>query len=277
MPNDIRAAAQQAEEEITANEQISTEVKPETTEVGGEGDKVEKQSEVTTETKKTTPQVDTDPLQFLETLKLDEAQKKLLKDGFLRQADYTRKTQEVASKVKLLDEYEQFKPYIDKVLADPNLKKLVFEENKTEDDYPDDPKAYAERVKQETLAEVEKANQEQRFADMMDRDTKTATELDPRLSSDPIFMKAIAGIVNSDPSYILNGGSKNAIQATKDALDTYKTWEQTMRADYRKELENEAQKKRMVIPQGGTPIATAGTRPMSIREAAIKAEEELAR
>lgn len=280
MPNDIRAAAQQAEAEITASEQNPAEVVSETPEKVEEGTPVVTQNEEDTskvnEPSVVTPKID-DPLQILDSLQLDETQKKLLRDGFLRQADYTRKTQDLARNAKLIDEYNQFKPYIDKVLADPNLSKLVFAEAETSQEYPDDPKEYAQRIREETIAEMRKENEQREFQRQIAEDTKLASTLDPRLTTDPVFMKSIAGIVNSDPEYILNGGQKSAQQATKDALETYKFWEQQQKSNYRKDLEQELLKKKMVTPQSGSPMTTAGLPPKSIREAALRAEEELTR
>lgn len=223
-----------------------------------------------------TPQTPIDPLTVLETLKLDPTVKEQLKKGYLREADYTKKTQALAEERKLIDEYNNIKPYIDKVYQDPQLYEAVFGkpppngeagDQNTQEDYPEDPREYAEWVKQRTIEAWEAKQAES-------ADIKAAEAVDPRLNTDPEFAKVIGGYVALDADFI--EGKKSAEQATRDAIAAHNTYIAKVKADHRTEMNKKVAEKRMVVPQSGTPVSTTGGgKPATMAEAARMAEEEL--
>lgn len=221
---------------------------------------------------KTSESSQSDPLSILESLQgIDPKQKEALKAGYLRQADYTRKTQEISSDRNLVEEYKRYKPYIDKVLSDPNstLYKQVFEDQAESEDgveetqpYPQDPMEYAEWVKKSVLKEIED-----------NRDVESASNLDPRLANDQEFASLIAGQVAQDVDFVQ--GRKSATQATKDALDSHKRYIEKIRTDHRTELNKQVQNKRLVVPPGGTSVGVSQGKAQTMQEAAKMAEESL--
>ena len=217
-----------------------------------------------------------DPIEVVSSLDLDPKVKEALIAGYLRNSDYTQKTQAIAGDRKLIDEYKAVKPFIDKVLNDPELYHRVFEENGQpggqEAGLPDDPREFAEMVKQETIRAMkeEMANDAKANADY-----QAAEQLDPRLNSDPDFAQAIAGYVALDQEYV--SGRKSAVQATQEALIKYNAFSEKQRKAFREEMNKKVSDRRMVVPQGGSPVGTNnGSIPTTMQEAAKLAEEELA-
>jgi hypothetical protein len=158
------------------------------------------------------------------------------------QADYTRKTTEIAQARK---EVQQYKPVIDYIAANPTLVQRLIAETQSPqqqvadkpqeaEPYPDDIEAFAKRVreeaKKEALEEFNKfysedrqrqlAEQQQREAQQRyERDVAEASKIDPRFDTDEVFSEEVAIRVASDMDY--RSGSKTLIQATKDAIARY--------------------------------------------------------
>ena len=157
-----------------------------------------------TEQEQTTTTIDFDPIVYIESLadeKLTDDQRKALKDGFLRQSDYTKKTQALADERKLIDEYRTLKPFIDKVFQNEDLYAQVFGENPQastesttgeEVSYPEDPREYAKWVKDEAKKEMREEMERERI---VENDRNSASNLDPRLNTDKEFAEEIAGII----------------------------------------------------------------------------------
>ena len=222
------------------------------------------------------PAAKVDPLQWLETAEIDPTVKSELKAGYLRQSDYTKKTQEIASLRKAAEEYEQWKPALSKIAGDATLQKLVFGQAEAqanaEDQIPDDPKEYANWVKQQA---VEQAKAEIMGEIQRDREMAAAEQLDPRLQQDQQFASLIAGIVAQDDDF--RACKKTAVEATKNALEAYKAYEEKIRQQVLSEMTTKAKKQTMVIPskEGSPAGATTKGSPKTMQEAAALAEEML--
>lgn len=221
-----------------------------------------------TEEKPTTPSLD--PLAEIEKLEIAPELKKAIKDGYLRQADYTKKTQDIAEARKDAEVYRSLKPYLDRVQQNPALYKAVFnpegaEEGQSENEPPEDPREYANWVKEQTKAEIrEEIKQES--------DYKAAEQVDPRLM-DPEFAKVIAGYVAQDTDFTNN--RKSAVQATRDAIASWSAYEEKQRKAWRDELNKKATEKKYVTPASGSPGHTKGKKAATMEEAAAQAEAEL--
>ncbi len=207
-----------------------------------------------------------DPLQFIDSLEnVDPKVKEVLKAGYLRQADYTKKTQALGEDRKLLDEYKEIKPYLDKAIANPETYKQIFgvEPGEEKPEYPEDPKEYAEWVKNNTLQAIE-----QEF------DFKQAETLDPRLNEDEDFAYAVAGLVAMDQDF--RAGKKSAVQVTTESIKKLDSFLAKQKEVWRKEMTNKARERRMVVPNQGTPVGTGGNKvPATMQEAAQMAEEQM--
>jgi hypothetical protein len=197
----------------------------------------------------------------------------------MMQSDYTKKTQELSDRRKELDEYQVFKPYIDKVFADPELYKQVFgqrqdqTQNQTQqEEYPQDPKAYADWVIQKA---VEQSESKIRASMEEERDLDEASKIDPRLNEDQEYAEIIAGIMAQDQQFVQR--QKTAVQATKDAITKYNAYFNRVKGSVKQDFVEKAKQKRMVTPSGGSPVGTGFTKPTTMQEAAKMAEEELAR
>ena len=220
-------------------------------------------------------QTPTDPLSVLESLQLDPKIKEDLKNGYLRQADYTRKTQELASVRKTVDEYTQVKPLIDYLNQNPQVFNEIFgkmqgqtQPQQGQDQLPDDPREYADYVKKETRKEFQ-AMQAQ------ESDFREAAAIDPRLNSDPEFGEAIAKMVAQDPMY--KSKQISARDATERAVKWFDTYIAKHVANVKSELTEKAKAKKLGNdPRTSSAKTNSGRIPMNIAEAARMAEEELA-
>lgn len=244
------------------------------------------QDNVTSSTQAETPEVQegqattqppTDPLSVLESLQLDPKLKEELRNGYLRQADYTKKTQELASVRKTVDEYTQVKPLIDYLNQNPHVFNEIFgrmqgqaQPQVSQEQLPDDPREYAEYVKQNAVKE---ALQQFQSIQAKEADFRQAAEVDPILK-DPDVGPSIARLVASDPEY--KQGQISATEATQKAVNMYKHLIAKEVAAAKASLTEKAVAKRTGMEprtvQGKT--ATSGV-PRSIAEAARMAEEEL--
>jgi hypothetical protein len=206
-----------------------------------------------------------DPLQWLDTAKeLKPEVKEALKAGFLRQADYTKKTQEIAAlkrKAELFDQMQQ----------QPTQPKQP--ENPEEEQIPDDPKEFLKlairRAKEEAVAEARAEWQQDRQLEMAER-------LDPRLSSDEEYATEIARIVSTNPLYRSN--QMNLVEATKLAIQEHKVKNDKVRQAVIAELNEKARKSTVIPSESGSPLNTANkVQATTMQEAARLAEEELSR
>ena len=292
MDKTMKSASEEAEAQVAEGEEATSvpeEVQTETSEPQQDqvttGEEEAQANESSDETP-ITATTDFDPVAFIDSLEVESLtpeQKQSLKDGYLRQADYTRKTQDAASQRKLAEEYSTFKPYIEKVLADEKLYAQVFGDSKAEeeqDTLPDDPEEYAklvegravERAKTELREEIRQGQVEQ----AMEQDRIQASQLDPRLNSDQGFAEEIGGILALNQDFI--EGSKTATQATQEALEIYKQREARYRAKFTTDLQMKAKAKTMVFPQSrglNTSSNSPSSRPSSMAEAAQIAEKEI--
>ncbi len=221
-----------------------------------------------------------DPIAYIDGLKdkkLTPEQKKALKDGFLRQADYTRKTQEVAEARKLADEYKKYKPLLEKVLADEKLVQQALgikEQEEADEDkpnYPQDPEEYAKWVEERAVNRMMEVS-------ARETDLQNAVMLDERLRStdaeDQNFQKIILGLISQDEVY--KSGGKTATQATQDALDWYDEWQGQFIKKAQNDLTTKARSKTFVTQKTTAPNTVGQERPADIREAFHQAEAELA-
>jgi len=233
---------------------------------GGGELKSEVQNEELDQSNNSSTQTSNDPLQFLESLDIDSAAKQTLREGFLRQSDYTKKTQELALERNLINEYKDVKPYLNKVLNDPELYEKVFGENQNNNveqkTHPEDPIEFANWVKNETIRELH-----QQF------DLNQAELVDPRLNSDSDFAQSIAGLLQQDKQFI--SGNKTAVQATREAVAKFDNFLNRQKNNWRNELNQQINQKRMSIPnENFSGQAGTGKTPLTMREAMKMAEDQ---
>ncbi len=194
------------------------------------------------------------------------------------QADYTRKTQEIA---KLREEYEKVQRYIpllNQVLSKPELLNQALGtpsqgQEQEQEEIPTDPKEFADWVSNKTaekiraeIAEREKIRAEQ---EALQREYQEAEKLDPRLSEDPKFQDIIVGMVAQDPDFISR--KINAVEATRRAIETYDAYmEEVIKSHYEKQKDKVSGKKH-VIKEGQSNTKTVSPEVLSsMREIAKK-------
>lgn len=294
----MKAAADAAEAEVTTTEEpvevteATEEVPTEETSEETQQDQVttgtdETQSEELSEETPATATTDFDPIAFVDSLEVEgltPEQKTILRDGYLRQSDYTKKTQAVAQDRKVLEEYSTLKPYIEKIFQNEELYKQVFGQPEgspaAEDEIPDDPAEYARYVEEKAVQraknELRSEMRQEQLEATMENDRITASQLDPRLNSDKEFAEEIGGIIALDQDFIQ--GNKTAVEATQEALERYKLREQRYKSKFTTDLQTKAKARTMVFPSsrgssmGSTDSAKA---PSSMAEAAAMAEKDL--
>lgn len=218
-----------------------------------------------------------DPLAELEKLTaLDPKVREALKAGYLRQADYTKKTQEIAEARRL---YEQSQ--------EARTAKTEETPKAPEDfDYPDEPAAFGRTVEEravnkaleimrnEIKAEREQMQSQQQF----ETDVNESSKLDPRLTTDEVFAKQIAGLVQVNFGQDVKEGKMSVTEATQKALEAHKQYEESMRQRLLDEMNAKAKEKSTVIPSSkGSPLTTASNKGgrMDMQQAAKLAEDEL--
>ena len=216
---------------------------------------------------------DVDPLKVLDSLELDPATKESLKAGYLRQQDYTRKTQEVAKDRGLIDQYRQAQPILEFLNKNPELFNEVVGKMQTpqptpgQEEVPQDPREYAEWVKANTIKEV-------MAIQARDADFQSAAKVDPRLDSDPEFGETIARIVASDPEFRNN--QLSASEATKKAIASFDKYISKAINSAKLTMSQKAKAKKSGNIVSSSPGRVGGgTQPMTIAEAAKMAEDEL--
>lgn len=221
-----------------------------------------------------------DPLTLLETLEIDPKVKEVLKAGYMRQADYTQKTQEIASRTKAAEAYEQWAPVITFLQENPRIAESLMgttrrsDNGKPEDELPDDPKEFFAKVKESATQE---ALQILRQEMTLNSDIDAASKLDARLNTDETFAKQIAGFIEINFGQHVRSGRMSVTEATQRALKAHKEYEESVRQNAIRDISDKAKKKTMVMPSGnGSPLPTASKGgKMTMREAASKAEEEI--
>jgi hypothetical protein len=198
------------------------------------------------------------------------------------QADYTKKTQEIAEVRRQAEAYKRFSPYLQKIMADEKLSQQVFNEKSPEpqeEQIPDDPKEYAEWVKNKTLADVQKMMQEEkqlnRYMEADQQDRSSAEKVDARLNSDPDFARQIAGIVNSNAQY--QNREISAVEATKQAIKEFDSYMDRVLQQRNADLINKAKSSSTGVYRTSSPQGTTTSEALSVKEAWQQAEEELAR
>jgi hypothetical protein len=234
------------------------------------------------------PLQDLDPLAELEKLQLDPKVKESLRSGYLRQADYTKKTQEIATDRKAVEAYKHWSPIIGFLEKNPAIANSLIKRNpadgtppKTE--YSDDPVEYAKQIRAEAIAEMKEEMRKDKEATGREQALNTeiaqAEKLDTRLTTDDVFSKMIAGWVDVNFREDIQSGRISVTEATKQALEAHKAYEESLRQKVLAEMNDKAKKKTSGIPGGnGSPLATAPkTGVMDMREAAKLAEEEIGR
>lgn len=238
--NNLEIDKDEVEEDETSDEEIDT---TEDEEVGEEGEADPKEVETVkpqnTEDVKAEP---TDLLTRLESLDIDPELKQELKSGYLRQSDYTRKTQEVAQRKSDLDTFDRLNPVISKMLADPKLVDYVMSGgvlpeqsnvNNDEFDIPEDPKEFLklaeDRAYQRAIKVIEQKESERFERELIAKreteiniDISNSQQVDPRLSDDSgedDFKRVVSSLVSVDQG--VRNGTKTYTQATKDAIESF--------------------------------------------------------
>lgn len=208
------------------------------------------------------------------------------------QADYTRKTQAIAERGKELERLQRFSPLIDRVLSNPQLLAQVTGQPQgqvqpgqpeTEEEIPDDPKEYAEWVKNNTVQEIQQqlAQRERAQVERAKRiqDFKQAEQVDPRLNEDPKFQSVILGLVRTNQDF--QNGRISATEATKQAVADYDAQieqiKKSAQEEYKEKLNKQAKNKKNVDKTGsGSSASTsqAQKKPQSMREAWKMVQQE---
>lgn len=272
----MNAAAVEAETELNPSE-VTPEETPETT-----PETTPEATPETTPAEEAAPVVpEFDPLGELEKIELDPRLKDELKKGYLRQSDYTKKTQEIAAMRKAAEQYERVRPVVEKLFSDPNLTNLVLgikpNAAPAEEVIPDDPKAYAEYVikqaKDQIRSEFEEREQQRVEVEARDRDYSDAEKIDPRLN-DANYGGVIAGLVSQNPSFMQ--GQISAVEATKQAIADFDSWQQAQITKTKDDLVRKAREKKAFTAPSSNPATTQTGTPKNMREAAKLAESDLA-
>lgn len=284
----------EGEEVVDGEEVVETTETTETTENINENE-IPENGQPNEETE-VTPPVETelppfDPIAFVDSLDLPDDQKKIMKEGYLRQADYTKKTQDIAGIRADYDEYQKKgKPILDRIFANPKLLKLVLgienengDETPNDDIPPEDPVEYAKWVEGRIFKKIEaqqlehSKRQEQEIKERQYWETKRndaleAEKIDPRLTSDQEFQAIVAGIVLQDKRY--TSGEISAVEATKQAIAFVDKRIKSIETKAKNDLVEKAKKNVTLIGDNNSPAEATGTKPKNMREAFKNAESK---
>jgi|WetSurMetagenome_2_1015567.scaffolds.fasta_scaffold01987_22 hypothetical protein len=234
-----------------------------------------------TEIKPSAPSQILDPITELEKVQgLDPKVKELLKSGFMRQVDYTKKTQEIA----------EIRKEHDRLVAErenANRLPVKTEDKPTEVEFSDDPKEFAKQLEERAVnkaldiirGEIKSQNENNEKITHFNNDVDEASKLDARLTTDDSFATRIAGIIQVKYAENIKSGSMTVKEATQKALDEDKAYEESVRQKTLSDVTDKTKKRTMVIPKGnGSSTETAPkTHARTMQEAAAMAEEELSR
>lgn len=282
------------EEVIEGEEVVETPKTPEVTE-NLKTEKVEtttegQPSEVVPATPPTEPVIPPfDPIAFVETLSIPEDQKKALREGYLRQADYTRKTQGISTIQSEYNEYKtRGKPILDRIFADPKLLKIVLGLNDDgapattiPDVPPEDPTEYAQWLEGRIFKKMQAQEEERSKRSIEDEKKQTAwnarrndameaEKVDPRLTTDEEFQRITAGVVLQDERYLK--GEISAVQATREAIQFLDRRIKSAEIKAKTDLVNKAKTIKPLIGEDNSPREPVGTKPKNMREALKNAE-----
>ncbi|MEM3335463.1 MAG: hypothetical protein QXY47_05475 [Thermoplasmata archaeon] len=184
------------------------------------------------------------------------------------QADYTRKTQELA---RMRREYEQYRPIFQKLAENPELFNQVFgiQQTKQEEEIPDDPKEFARYLEERA---TQRAIEQMKRELIIENDIQQASSLDERLN-DEAFAKMVFGLVAEDPE--VKTGTKSFTQATREAIQRIDQYLENIKSQAKNEIMKKATEKSFVTNKRSTGTASSSQKISSIRDAAKAAEEEL--
>ena len=186
------------------------------------------------------------------------------------QSAFTKKTQGIAEARKSLENFESYRPLIEK-LSDPRNAYLrnILEGNQPAQQeqsqpYPTDPMEYAKWVQDQTV---------ERMA--ADQDRREASKVDPRLDTDKTFTNMILGIVSNNQEY--SQGKISAVEATKQAVKAVDEMIVNAKKSGKAELSEQASNKaKKYASPKGTGAGTVNTKsPQSMQEAADMALEQI--
>ncbi len=216
-----------------------------------------------------------DPDSYVDSLELSDDKKKVLKESLMRHGDYTKKTQALAQERSLV---QKWSPVLNKLVSDQKLFDLVMgyggnqDTPEAKDEIPQDPREYAEYVKNQTIREMQQTM-------AVERDLEQASNLDPRLTSQEPqnvnFQKIIAAIVAQDSDVLQ--GRKSYTQGVTDALAWYDNDFYTgVAKGVQTTMNQKVQEKRMVTPKGSSPISTkTSSKPTTIMDSYKESLREL--
>jgi hypothetical protein len=216
-----------------------------------------------------------DYLKILDESALDPVVKEQLKMGYLRQVDYTKKTQELAKERGTLEQYREVQPIIEFLGKNPEvlndiIGKMQGQVQPTEgqEQIPEDPKQYAEWVKANTIKEV-------LAIQAREADFQAAAKVDPRLDADPEFGEIISRMVAKDPEFV--SSQITAEEATRRAVVGFDKYISRAVSSAKNILSDKAKAKKTGSTVPSRPGTIGGkSKASTIEEAAKMAEEELA-
>lgn len=289
MPDEAFGKADEEGEEVieTTPTETPENLKTEKVETTTEG----QPKEVVPATPPTEPVTPTpfDPIAFIETLSIPEDQKKALREGYLRQADYTRKTQGISTIQSEYNEYKsRGKPILDRIFADPKLLKIVLGLNddgapatELPDVPPEDPTEYAQWLEGRIFKKMQVQEEERSKRSIEDEKKQTAwnsrrndameaEKVDSRLTTDEEFQRITAGVVLQDERYLK--GEISAVQATREAIAFLDRRIKSAETKAKTDLVNKAKTIKPLIGEDNSPREPVGTKPKNMREALKNAE-----
>jgi hypothetical protein len=270
-PSDINPETEVSETPETETEEVAAEAEVETPQVEDKPETTVKAEDIESFTSSVDPS------------KLPQELQGVYKQ---MQADYTRKTQEVAGLRRSAEAYQRFQPYLQKIFADQNLTNLVFKGQQPQPDkpaeeevLPDDPKEYAEYIKkqarEEIMQEIEQRERQRQFVEADAQDRSQAETVDPRLNADPAFAEKIAALVNANPAY--QQRRVTAVEATKQAVKDFDSYVKSLAMKMNQDLVNRAKNSSSGVASKTSPGTTRiPDKAMTIHEAWLEAEAELA-
>jgi hypothetical protein len=261
--SDIKDAAVEAEKELSTPDGVEEETVTSSQEPTAETD--DQMIENEGQAKEPQPTDEETFSKSFDPNKLPEELKPIYKS---MQADYTRKTQELA---RMRREYEQYKQIFQKLAENPEFFNRVFgvQQTQQEEQIPDDPQEFARYLEERaTQRAVEQIKREL----MIENDIQQASSLDERLN-DEAFAKMVFGLVAEDPG--VKAGTKSFTEATREAIQKVDQYLESIKNQAKNEIMKKATEKSFVTNKRSTGTASPNQTIRSIRDAAKAAEEEL--
>lgn len=184
------------------------------------------------------------------------------------QSAFTKKTQEIAESRKALENFERYKPLIEKLNDPQNAYLRQVLEGKVAPQgpqYPTDPIEYAKWVENQAVQRMK-----------VEQDRQQAAKVDPRLNEDPVFSNMVLGIVNNNPDYL--NGKVSAVEATTQAVKAVDEMVSSAKKSGKAELTKQATQKanKYVAPKGTRSGTVNKKMPKTMQEAAEMAREQIA-